>query len=320
MDRRVMGHLAALFTVLNWGTTFIATKILLRSFTPVEILVFRFALGVAALYVLCPRLLKVTDRRQELTFAAAGLTGACLYYLMENIALTFTTAANVGVIVTAAPLFTALIVWKADGGDRPGGKFFLGFATAMAGICLISFQSLSDVSLDWRGDLLALGAAMVWGVYSLLVKRISAFGYPIFQTTRRTFLYGLAFMVPAAAVMDFRLDLARFAAPENLGTMLYLGLGACALCFATWGFAVKILGPVRTNVYIYLVPVITLVCAGLVLHEKITAAALTGAVLTLAGLLISQWDDLHLGRGGREQASALKEESAQEEKKEEQTQ
>ena len=63
MDRRVMGHLAALFTVLNWGTTFIATKILLRSFTPVEILVFRFALGVAALYVLCPRLLKVTEQK-----------------------------------------------------------------------------------------------------------------------------------------------------------------------------------------------------------------------------------------------------------------
>ena len=74
MDRRTLGHLAALFTIVNWGTTFIATKVLLRSFTPVEILVFRFVLGVVALFVACPRLLRVKDRRQELVFLAAGLT------------------------------------------------------------------------------------------------------------------------------------------------------------------------------------------------------------------------------------------------------
>ena len=293
MDRRTLGHLAALFTILNWGTTFIATKILLRSFTPVEILVFRFALGVVALYVACPKLLRVKDRRQELVFAVAGLTGACLYYLMENVALSYTTAANVGVIVTAAPLFTALIVWKTGGGEgKPTGKFFLGFVTAMAGICLISFPSIASVSLDWRGDLLALGAAAVWGIYSRLVKVIASFGYPILQTTRRTFLYGLVFMIPAALLMDFRWGLERFAQPANTLTLLYLGIGACALCFVTWGVAVNCLGAVKTSVYIYLSPVITLVCSAVVLKEPMTPASLAGAALTLGGLVLSQWDAL----------------------------
>lgn len=291
-ERQALGHAAALFTILNWGTTFIATKVLLQAFTPVEILVFRFVLGVLALYIACPRILRVKDRRQELTFAAAGLTGACLYYLMENIALSYTTAANVGVIVSAAPLFTALVVWLAGEESRPSGWFFLGFVTAMAGISLISFQSLSDVSLDWRGDLLALGASAVWGVYSLLVKRIGAFGYSILQTTRRTFLYGLAFMIPASCLMGFRLDLERFADPVHTGMFLYLGIGACALCFVTWGFAVGILGAVKTSVYIYLSPVITLICSALILHERMTAASLGGAALTLGGLVLSQWDTL----------------------------
>ena len=95
MNQQTLGHLAALFTIVNWGTTFIGTKILLTDFSPVEILVFRFMLGVVALYIMCPRLLYFKNWREELTFAGAGLTGACLYYLMENIALTFTTAANV---------------------------------------------------------------------------------------------------------------------------------------------------------------------------------------------------------------------------------
>ena len=293
MDRRTLGHLAALFTIVNWGTTFIATKVLLRSFTPVEILVFRFMLGIVVLFAACPRLLRVRDRRQELVFAAAGLTGVCLYYLMENVALTYTTAANVGVIVTAAPLFTALIVWKTGGGEgAPSGKFFLGFVTAMAGICLISFPSTSSVSLDWRGDLLALGAAAVWGVYSRLVKVIASYGYPILQTTRRTFLYGMIFMLPAALLMDFHWDLARLAQPVNALTMLYLGIGACALCFVTWGVAVDCLGAVKTSIYIYLSPVITLVCSAAVLNERMTPASLVGAVLTLGGLVLSQWDAL----------------------------
>ena len=295
MNQQAKGHLAALFTVVNWGTTFIATKVLLRAFTPAEILVFRFMLGVLILYLVCPRLLRVKDWRQELTFVAAGLTGGCLYYLMENIALTYTTAANAGVIVSTAPLFTALFAWKLTaGGERPNKQFFMGFVTAMAGICLISFQGVSEVSLNWKGDLLVIGAAAVWGLYSLLVKYIASFGYSVLQTTRRTFLYGLLFMIPAAYFMDFRWGLERFANPVYLGNFLYLGLGACALCFVTWGVAVSILGPVKTSVYIYISPAITLVCSVLILNETLTVDSLIGALLTLAGLILSQWDSLRV--------------------------
>lgn len=297
MNRTTLGHAAALFTILNWGTTFIATKVLLRSFTPVEILVFRFLLGVAVLFLVCPKRLRIKDKGQEWIFAAAGLTGVCLYFLMENVALSYTTAANAGVIISAAPLFTALMSWKIGGDKRPSGKFFLGFATSMAGICLISFHSLSEVSLDWRGDLLALGAAMVWGIYSLLVKRIAGFGYPILLTTRRTFIYGIAFMIPAAMLMDFEWGIQRFADPVNSGILIYLGIGACALCFVTWGYAVDALGAVKTTVYLYLSPVITLVCSALILKEEMTPASLAGAALTLGGLVISQWDSIRgIGR------------------------
>ena len=109
MERRQgAGHLAAIFTVVVWGITFISTKILLADFEPVEILLLRFVLGFGALLLVYPHRMQGTDRRQELTFAAAGLCGVCLYYLLENIALTFTLASNVGVIVSVSPFFTEL--------------------------------------------------------------------------------------------------------------------------------------------------------------------------------------------------------------------
>jgi drug/metabolite transporter (DMT)-like permease len=88
-NQSTAGHLTAFLTALIWGTTFISTKILLVDFQPVEILFFRFVLGLLALLLACPRPLKGTTVRQEATFAAAGLCGICLYYLLENIALTY---------------------------------------------------------------------------------------------------------------------------------------------------------------------------------------------------------------------------------------
>ncbi len=75
-DQR-MGHLADLLTVAIWGTTFISTKVLLVDFQPVEILFFRFVLGLIALCLACPHRLRGTSGSQELTFAAAGLCGVC---------------------------------------------------------------------------------------------------------------------------------------------------------------------------------------------------------------------------------------------------
>lgn len=102
MNKTTAGHIAALITIVIWGTTFISTKILLVDFTPIEILFFRFLLGLLVLIIVYPKRLKLKDRKQEFTFAAAGLCGICLYYLLENIALTVTTASMVPVITVAA--------------------------------------------------------------------------------------------------------------------------------------------------------------------------------------------------------------------------
>ena len=83
-NKLTAGHGAALLTIIIWGTTFISTKILLVDFQPVEILFFRFIMGFLALILVCPRRMKGTSFKQELTFAGAGLCGICLYYLLEN--------------------------------------------------------------------------------------------------------------------------------------------------------------------------------------------------------------------------------------------
>lgn len=282
------GHLAAFVTILIWGTTFISTKVLLRTFTPIEILLIRFLIGYAALWCVRPHRLKVADQKQEWYFAAAGLCGITLYYLLENIALTYTLASNVGVIISIAPFFTAIFAWLFLRDKRPGARFFLGFLMAMSGILLLSFGKDTDLQINPIGDLLGIAAAVVWAAYAILTKKSSSFGYDTILATRRIFFYGLVFMVPISWAMGVHVELQDLAAGGVLPNLLFLGLGASALCFVTWNTAVKHLGSVKTSVYIYMVPVITAVTSALVLRERITAAAVCGIILTLTGLFLSE--------------------------------
>lgn len=207
--------------------------------------------------------------------------------------MTFTQASNVGVIISVAPIFTALLsrVFLNDHSGQ-GAVFFVGFALAMIGIVLISSAGRT-LQFDPLGDFLALLAAFVWAVYTLLGRKIAGFGYHTIQTTRRTFAYGIIFMLPTLLFSDCHWDASRLSDPTCLLNLLYLGIGASTLCFVTWNFAVITLGALKTSIYIYLVPVITVLFSLLVLHEEITALSAIGILLAIVGSVISQKGDMN---------------------------
>ena len=281
----VRGHALALITILVWGLTFVSTKVLLGEFEPVEILFYRFLIGFIALFALRPRHIRLSIR-QEALCAGAGLAGVTLYFLFENIALVYTTASNVGVIVAVAPFFTAIVSFFVARDERLRPSFFIGFVIAMAGIVLMSSQGLAGGTL---GDVLAVGAAAVWAVYSVITKKIGTFGHDSIQMTKRTFFWGLLFMIPVLGATGFQFGIERFADPLMAANMAFLGLGASALCFVTWNLAIRTLGAVKTSAYIYLVPVITVAASVAILHEPLTVLIGCGVVLTCAGLVISEW-------------------------------
>ncbi len=287
-------HLIALFTVLVWGMTFVSTKVLLGVMSPLWILLIRFALGFLALCALRPRLLRMEQRSHELLFIGAGATGIAAYYLLENVALVHATATAVGVIVAAAPLFTAIL--SALSGDRSAltARFFVGFALAMAGLVMVgaSAGGMGAFAFDAEGllgDGLALLAALVWAVYSLSVQRIAQLGYETIASTKRTFFWGLVFIVPATFLFGGAVPAAEACLqPDIAANLLFLGLVASAACFVTWGVAVKELGPAISTTYIYLVPAITATASILILREPLSAPIICGLSLAITGLLLSQ--------------------------------
>ena len=284
--KRFLGHIAVLVCVSMWGFAFVPIVTLLRSFTPPELLFYRFGLAALALYLIYPKSMGKTTLRQELLFAGAGLSGVTFFFLLQDFALLITAASNVGVISALAPLFTALLAWWFSGEGRPRATYVFGAMMALCGIALISFAG-TYLELNPMGDLLAIVMAFCWAVYCIFTKKIAAFGYHIVQTTRRIFTYGLFFLMFALIFLDFRFGFERFLEPINLVSMLFLGLGPSALCFVFWSFGVKQLGPVKTTAYVYLIPLIAVLVSVLFLDEVLTWMNSLGIALALGGLLVS---------------------------------
>lgn len=285
---RSTGHILAMFTIFIWGTTFVSTKLLLSDFNPIEVLFLRFLIGYFILLLLYPRTVKTSSIKEELLFAGAGLSGVTLYFLLENIALTLTLAASVGIIVSIAPFFTALFAHFFLEGEKLSVSFIVGFIIALIGILLIGFNGSFVLKLNPLGDFLAILAPIFWAIYSVLMKKISERNYHTIGSTRKVFFYGLIFMLPTLLLFDIDLSFSKLTEPMSLLHLLYLGIGASALCFVTWNRAVGILGTVKTSIYIYFVPVITVIASHLVLSEPLSWAIVIGAVLTLVGSFISE--------------------------------
>lgn len=296
----IKGHLSALFTILVWGSTFVATKVLLSQFSPVEIIFLRFLLGWSFLWLIRPKRLSVSSRKTELLFVFAGLTGVTMNYLLETFALTYTQASNLAVIVSTAPLFAGIIavfVLK----KRLKWDFVLGFAVSITGIYLISFSGGEALELHLIGDLLGIAVAVVWAVYSLIVEKISGKGFDVILTTRRIFFYGILFMLPFLCGKGTFQSITLWFQPKNLALLLGLGIVACAISYITWNYAVSKIGSVQSNLYFYGSPVVTIILSICFLDERVTPKIVFGMVLTIMGVVISEGVLKKRGRRKNEQ-------------------
>ena len=231
--------------------------------------------------------------RDELLLAAAGLTGGSLYFLTENIALEYAPASNVSLIVCTAPVWTALLLSLVYRNERMTRRQTAGCALAFVGVVLVVLNGRFVLHLSPRGDLLALSAALLWMLYSLVIKRLGD-RLPVAYVTRKVFFYGIVTILPWFAWEPFDLPAATLRHPAVWGNLLFLGVVASLLCYVLWNAAMTRLGAVRTTNYIYLNPLVTMLTAALVIDERITPAALCGAALILSGMWLAE-----RSRGGK---------------------
>lgn len=308
-NQKVWGLFLAALSIFIWGITFVSTKYLLNDFSSLEILFYRFLVAYIGLWFMRPKVEKIAWR-DNIYFALAGLSGVVLYQLSENIAIHFTNASNVSVIVSICPLFTAIVSQIFLKERHLSVWFVVGFFVAIFGVSLVCFNG-SALSFNPKGDLLALFSAVCWGFYSMFISILNKKNYDKVCSTRRIFFFAVLIMIPLVVLggtnvaaanggqagdfinslsfdLDKSVNAARFSKLLNWVNLIFLGVFASGLCFTMWSKACQIIGTVKVSCGLYLIPIVTTVFAFFALGERVTILSAAGTAITIAGLFLSE--------------------------------
>ena len=284
--KQMKGHLLSILCVIAWGTSFLVSKNLIEKLTPVQLMLLRFVIAWLAIWVVYPKW--YFHWREEIPFIILSLVGNTLYYLAENTALQLTLASNVSILVSAAPIASALLLRLFERDERLTRRQIAGIGIAFFGVLFVVFNGVFVLKLNPLGDLLALVAAFCWALYGYLAKNIVD-KYNIFLSTRKLMFYGLVTSLPLLLFEKSDLTGIGLLQFGDVCGVLYLGLICSALCYLMWNEAIAEIGAMKANLYVYAVPVVTMIASAILLDEKITWGGTIGVVLVIGGMLLSSF-------------------------------
>ena len=280
-------HIAALFTIIVWGITMVSTKVLLQEgFSPEEIMIIRFIMAYLFLWIIYPRTHRVKSWRDEFVFIGMGITSGSMYFFLENTALVYTSATNASLICALIPLLTAILTYLIFKEKPLSKRFWTGSAISITGTILVVLNGNFSFNFNLLGDFLALMAIVSWSVYGVLIKFLTG-NYNSLFVTRKIFLYGIFTIAPYFIFQPFDVSPEILLKPVNIINLCFLGLIASSLCYFFWTMALRRLGAVKTNNYIYFSPLVTIITANIILSEQITIYVICGTTLIIGGLWIA---------------------------------
>lgn len=284
-----MAHIGATFAVIVWGVSFVSTKVLIDAgLHPVELYIYRAIIAYLGVLAISHRHFRSHSWRDELLFAVCGICSGSIYFIAENTAMQYTLVSNVSLITTTSPLLTVLLIGALYKSERPSRGMVLGSVVAFLGVGCVIFNSSFVIKVKPLGDLLALGAAFSFALYSVLLRRLNAL-YSVMFISRKTFFYGMITAFPFLAMEPEISPFSILLKTEVWSNLLFLGIGASMLAFVIWADIVKRLGPIKASNYLYFQPVVTLIASAWILSEKVTLVGYVGCTLILGGVWLSDF-------------------------------
>ena len=279
-------HLFASISVIVWGVTFVSTKVLIgQGLTPLQIFVYRFALAYVCMLPLMRRLW-ANSLKDEVCLALGGLSGGSLYFLTDNTALGITFASNVSLLICTAPIFTIIldrIIWK-----TPLRKSLLvGSLIALVGVAVVIINGNLEFKISPFGDFLTIVAAILWAIYSIIVRKLSR-TYDTFFISRKVFFYGVVSVLPLFIASTSPAELSLLGRSAVWSNIMFLGIMASMLCYMMWNVSVKALGADKASNYIYVNPLVTIIASAIFLGEPLTVFTFIGAAAIIGGVFIAE--------------------------------
>lgn len=286
MSRSIKAHLLLALVTLIWGSTFVLIKAALRDSSPLLLNTARMSLATLLLASIYRRDLR---RLSSMALGAGCTVGVFLFlgYAFQTSGLQFTTPSKsaflTGVSTVLVPIImlalwrTRLHLWRAAG-----------ICLALAGLFLMTIPAGAGAVADFarvnRGDVLSLACAIAFAFQIVFLGRASQ-RFPFRQIA--VLQVGVAAVLMAVSVPF--LEKPHLRPTETVvGCVLITGVLGTALAFTVQAWAQQFTPATHAALIFTLEPVFAWLTSFIFLRERLGIRAGSGALLILAGVLVSE--------------------------------
>lgn len=287
MSIRARSIIEAIFAVIVWGGTFVATKVALQQVQPDTVVFLRFGMGVIILAagVQLRRQWIPLTRRDILSLIGLGFLGISFHQWLQSTGMVTSAASTTAWIVATSPVFIAILGWILLK-EKAGWLQIAGTVLAFFGVLLVVSRGdlqLSTIGhIGTFGDALILISAINWAVFSVLsrgmLKRLPS-ALMMFYVMLFGFIFSsLFFFIKTGPADILRLNMSGWAA------VLVLGIFGSGLAYIAWYDALQNLSANQSGVFLNIEPLVTMLVAYVVLGEPITWASILGGAVIILGV------------------------------------
>ncbi|GAX88941.1 DMT family transporter [Effusibacillus lacus] len=274
------------FCNLFWAGNYIFGKYVIAEMSPLWITFSRWVLSLGMLFPIAHFLEKPNWRhagKEWPTLVAMGILGVIGYNLLLYSALAFTSPTNAALVSALNPgvivLFSVFLLRERISLPQAGG-----FVVSLIGVLVIltkgNLGQLFHTEYN-QGDLLMIGAVIVWTLYSIIGKRIA--GVPPITATAISTFYSTLIMAPFAFIQGIDTGSISMVAVTGI---LYMTIFPSVGSFVFWNMSVRAIGASQAGIFLNLIPVFTALIS-LMLGETITASQVWGGLLVFAGVYLT---------------------------------
>lgn len=286
-----LAYTGLVLTPLFWAGNAVVARGVVNSIPPVSLAYWRW---VIALFILLPLTLPRVRREWPIVrnywprVLVLALFSVASFNTLLYVAATTTSAINIALINSTIPVMVALLAFLLLS-ERTRAIQGFGIAVALSGVLMVIAQgsAVRLASLSFAaGDLVMVTAVVSWGIFSVLLRRLSI---PLSGLTFLTVQIALgAILLTPVYLIDLLLVSGGFTLSlSTIPPLLYVAVFPGILAYAFWNHGVWAVGPSRAAIFMYLVPVFASVLAWLFLGERLGWYHLAGGALILAGLYLT---------------------------------
>lgn len=285
----VLGYIQAFTAVFFWSLNIVIATKFATALTPIEFAFGRWFFAALILIPMAGRTLLSQGHyflKHWFWIICLALTGVVLDNTLIYMAASSASAIDMGLLNALGPVFLCVLTWiflKAPVYFRQ----VLGIILALAGVSIIVTRGNWSGGASFHfsmGDIWMILNAFCFALYSFLQHKRPAF---ISQTTLLavTVITGLLILFPLLLYLTPLNRLAHIGTAEY-GVLIFLGVFNSVLSYLCWNSALVRIGPIKTGIVYYLLPVLTLFEAVLFLHEKVSGIQLLGGLAVIAGIVV----------------------------------